>query len=75
MKDVWGIIIWVVLCFLCTAIGWGSNRGMTEYEKLELVNAMLVDASEHFGELEGTQAGEAVAVCIHSVLTYGGEGE
>lgn len=73
-----GVLKFIIALVVCTCfLSWGIviNKGLTEFEKMELVNSMLVDAAEHFGDLENTQAGEAVSVCIHSVLTYGGEGE
>ena len=48
------------------------DSGMTETEKLELIDAMLTDAFAYFGDLEDTQAWEILAVCINSVLNFGG---
>lgn len=49
-----------------------ADSGMTEMEKLELIDAMLTDAFAYFGDLEETQAWEVLAVCINSVLNFGG---
>lgn len=48
------------------------ENGMTDAEKLALIDMMLADATENFYNKENTDAWQAVALCIGSVLEFGG---
>ena len=47
-------------------------NGMTDAEKLALIDEMLADAMEHFWDTGDAQAWKAVAMCIGDVLGVGG---
>ena len=50
-----------------------GENGMTDAEKLALIDLMLADAMESFWSEENADAWKAVALCIGSVLNFGGE--
>lgn len=55
-----------------TTIDMEEVNGMTDAEKLALIDMMLADAAENFYNKENTDAWQAVALCIGSVLEFGG---
>lgn len=47
--------------------------GMTDADKLALINNILVDAFGYFDELDDSQVWKGVAVCISNIVDYKGE--
>lgn len=50
-----------------------GENGMTDAEKLALIDLMLADAMETYWDKEDAQVWKGVALCIGSVLNFGGE--
>lgn len=50
-------------------------RGMTDAEKVALIDAMLTDAFRYFEDVDDSQVWKSVAVCIDNVVKFGGEAQ
>ena len=47
--------------------------GMTDAEKLALIDTILDDAFEHFWDMDDTQVWKGVALAVADVVDFGGE--
>lgn len=49
-----------------------ENSGMSDAEKLELIDEVLTDAVEYFWDVDDTQVWKGVAVVISNIIEFGG---
>lgn len=49
-----------------------TESGVSDAEKLALIDAILADAFEYFGELDDSQVWKGVAMCIDNIVEFGG---